>query len=1386
MKLNLIICHILWLLAVVSLKSFSNEKRFDKIDMSTGLSHNSALCLLEDHEGFVWIGTRDGLNKFDGANFEVYKHIFSDSSSLVNNQVNCLFETKNHEIWIGTANGLCVYNPEKGKFSTFSLSTTSKRFDSYYIRTIFETSNGELWIGTTTGLYIIDKDRKSFKLQLIHPDKSDKANNVHKIFQDASGTIWLGTKTGLYKKGNDSFELFLFEPDVENTQHVVRVREIIESEKGFLWIGTENKGIFVLNNQFNEPKLEFKINTGNSELSSNIVRAIYYENDENVWIGTFNGLCNYNTITKKCSVENNLTRAQGSISNTSVKDIIGDSQGGIWFAIYVGGVNYYHQYKNMFQHHLWQTGNVREVKNTVITALCEDKQKNLWIGSEGFGIYKSEDAGISISKHLNFSETDITENTVKALTLANNNLWIGTLAGLCSYNLTSKKIKKYYHEPGNSNSLNSGYVLAILHDTDDKLWIGLNGGGVQTFNPSTSHFTNVEIEPLKEEYVSCFLKDSNGNIWIGSGQELFLLNGSDNNLIDLSKKVENWLDNEIDVIFVTEDSENNIWFGTRGRGLYLISNNKLFWFNTGNGLIDDTVNSLLEGGNNEYWITTNKGLSKIELKEAENGKMQIESHTYSLSQGVQGLQFFPKCAFISSSGKLFFGGINGLNSFYQDDIIANESYPNLVLTEFRVDYKQMQPGEPNSPLVKSLNKTTELILDYNQRDFSISFAGLNFVNPDKNNYRYKVLGLNDTWIEMGNKNNINFTYFPVGTYDIRLQVSTDAQKWGAEYRSLQITVLPPWWETWWAFLIYSFVLALSLVLFFVLSQRWARMKNQLLMHNFQREKENELHQLKLKFYTDVSHELRTPLTLILAPIENLISKTELSNRFRNQLLQIQRSGFRLMQLVNQILDLRKLETGHEQLQVAEGNIIRFFSEISLAFKEVASSKNIDFEFISHKEELSLWFERDKLEIILNNLLSNAFKFTPEGGKVKLVLSEIDGANIQEQFSAINKKNTYLQISILDSGEGIKPEDLLHIYNRFYSKEENNKVLAPGAGVGLELTKRMIELHKGGISVVSNDVENNKKETIFSIFISMNRNVYSESELDFDYKNSEDPSLYTKEFLQRETILDVNDTEEEKPVHVDENEFERLLIVEDNDEVRSFIRELFADDYEISEAENGKSGLEKAIETNPQLIISDVMMPVMDGIELCKKIKTDARTSHIPVILLTARTALTFKYEGLETGADDYITKPFSTRYLSLRVKNLIKQRKSIHEHFKREAICDPGSVTLTSVDEKILKKAVDYITENMADSSINVNKISAHVGLSRVHFYRKIKALTSQTAVEFIRNIRLKRAATLLRQNKLSVKEARNMVGFEDADYFRDCFKEQFGVTPSEYTSDKS
>ncbi len=538
--------------------------------------------------------------------------------------------------------------------------------------------------------------------------------------------------------------------------------------------------------------------------------------------------------------------------------------------------------------------------------------------------------------------------------------------------------------------------------------------------------------------------------------------------------------------------------------------------------------------------------------------------------------------------------------------------------------------------------------------------------------------------------------------------------------------------------------------------------------------------MKLRFFTDVSHELRTPLTLITAPLERITNQPDLSNRLRNQLLSIQRNSQRMMQLINKVLDLRKLETGHGKLQVAEDNIIEFLKETCLAFQDSAGIKNITLEFNSGVQIQNSWYDREKLEIILYNLLSNALKNTNPGGNVFLRYESIKQAVLTGNPEELKMAGDLAVISVEDNGTGIPESILGSIFKRFYTADANSRNNEFGSGVGLELTKRLVELHKGIIRVESRvSTPEESGFTKFSVYLPMQRKDYSDDEIDHEFTDSDDPSRYIlwpeKKSIAHESEVTDSSGLSKVPVR------QRILIVEDNAELRKFIHELLGDQFFVEEAENGLMGWDIAVKGIPDLIISDVMMPEMTGIELCRKIKTDIRTSHIPVILLTARTAITFRYEGLETGADDYITKPFSAEFLIIRVKNLIRQRELMRTHFIKEAICDPAKISVSSIDEKLLKKAANFITENISDKSISVEKLSSEIGLSRVHFYRKIKALTNLTAVEFIRSIRLKRAANLLEQKKLSVKEVAGMVGFEDIEYFRKSFRKQFGINPSEY-----
>ena len=1368
----------------ILLTSFQKEIRFTEVNMETGLSHNSALCLFQDHNGFIWIGTRDGLNKFDGVNYTIYKHEFNDSLSISNNQVNCIYETDSKELWIGTANGLNKFNPDRNNFTHYFAKGDLTGISNNYIWSICEDSNKNIWIGTTSGLSIYDSQNNSFRRLYINREFGDNSNTVITIFRDSRNNMWVGTRNGLYRQSGNEFIRYYLEKEAEENSSRFEIRSIYECSNGDIWVGTEGFGLYRFNQSNVTGDIIYHFTKENSCLNSNIIRTIIEIDENTLWLGTMDGL---NIFDKNTSAVVNIDYSDKNseeIRIISIRDIIKDMQGGLWVATYSRGVYYYHPQRVLFtiNSNFVDDNGINKIK--VVSVFLEENNGNLWIGTEGGGLHYYNQQKDNYIHYTSSNNNSIAGNNIKSLAKDEiGNLWIGTFSGLSCLNIKTQQFTNYYSKKGFSNSINNNQVHAIYVENPGKIWIGTNGGGLQIFDPVSCNFFNIPW--LEREKINTIFVDKFNRLWVGSQDGIRCIDKITLKEINISGILREYKSSIIYVNIITGDSSGNIWIGTQGYGLFLIQESQIYWFNKSNGLTDNTINSILEDEKGHLWITTSKNLLKAILVDNEHGEKKLKSITYTISNRIKGYQFYPRSAYKSKTGKLIFGGIDGFIQFFPWQITDTIFFPSIIFSDLSIKYKISKPGDINSPLERSLNETSHLVLNYNQREFTISFLGLNFISPENTFYRYIIKGLEKDWIDLGTQHYLSFTYFPVGTYELRIKATTNPDKWGDTYRTLKITILPPWWKTNWAFAIYTIFLGLLIFTFFWYSQRWAELKSKIAMEHFQREKEKEFHNKKMEFFTDISHELRTCLTLILTPLENLSSQSQIPNRLKNQLLNIQRNGLRMIQLINQILNFQKLETGYEKIRVAQGDISRFLKEIYLGFKETADSRRISFEYISKYDNLQIWYDHDKMEVILFNLLSNAIKNTPEEGKIKLLL-EVSDAETFEFFTKKERESDYyVKITVVNNGKGIPANILDKIFDRFYTlnnKEANN--ISFSSGIGMELTKRLVVLHHGLITVESREATDDREgETKFTVWLPSGKDHFRPNEIAIDYNSSEDPNLYTWEFKRHEFIFDEVKDEHDFSNSDNQHEKRHLLIIEDNNEVRNFIKNIFISNYFVEEAENGEIGLKKAFKSIPDLIICDIMMPVMDGIEFCHKIKTDLRTCHIPVILLTARTAITFKYEGLEIGADEYITKPFSAKFLLLRVRNLIRQREIMSRHFKIEALSDPGSITLTSYDEKLLKKAVDYITENIHDSSLNVNKLSKYLGLSRVHFYRKIKAITNMTAVEFIRSVKLKRAAHLLSQNKLTVKEIRNMTGFEDADYFNKIFKQQYGISPSDYVS---
>ncbi|MFY0650673.1 MAG: response regulator [Cyclobacteriaceae bacterium] len=1337
--------------------------------MSEGLSFNSVLSIIQDNDGLIWIGTRDGINKYNGVDNLIYKHSFDDPLSLSNNHVNVVYEDSRKDIWVGTANGLNLLNRKNDTFIRFNVDGSPESISHRYVKCISETQKGKVWVGTSNGLSIYDPNTGNFELARVKEIESN-TNNIIGLYNDKNDNIWLCTKGGLFiSRNGQSFERVTLNAQLEEGKDLFEIRDIAEDDTGTFWVATEIYGVFSFSFKNERPSEVRNFNTSNSSIISDHVKKLKVINGTLLWCATLDGVCIINTT------YTNITNLRSeSISQSSFHDIMEDTDGGVWLASYTEGINYYHPQNNLFPF-MKKKNNHQGLSDNSVSGFLE-ADKGLWVatgnggldfldnGTKKFIYYKQENSGIS-------------DNNVKSISYdKKGNIWIGTYNGLNYFDLKSNKFTSHFHEPGNTNSLVNNQVHTVHLDDAGLVWVGTNGGGVQIFDPNKKTFTNI---PTKFFNINVLYEDSKDRIWVGSNLGLECVDRLTKKLIDISSITGQYNNKLLHINCVTQDSQERIIVGTQNYGMFILTGERVKWYNKSNGLVSNTVNAVLESEKNTYWVSSNDGLSEVILSKEPDTESTIASTSFDVIHGLQSRQFDPGSAMKASNGKLYFGGVNGFNSFYPKDIEKKDFHPLVVVSKLTITDDDPADNSFSYP-TQNIAQDSSITLEYSQRNIQLVFAGLNYVNPYQLYYRYK-LDESNNWNSLGHQRSINITYLPIGYHELWLQSSSNNEHWGSEYSVLGFTVLPPIWRTWYAYLFYFLLLIVLLYLYFRFSFQWAQMKSSLQMEHFQREKEHELHETKLRFFTDVSHELRTPLTLILAPIENLLKQAKTSDRFRRQLEMIQRNGDRMIQLINQLLDLRKLETGNEKLMIAEGNILAFIKEICLAFDGIAESKGIEVNVSSAQDYVPCWYDRDKLEIVFYNLLSNAFKYTPEHGKIKLEVRQVAAENMPLDMPA-KRKYGGIEVTITDSGQGISQGDIDKIFKRYYSKK--GKLNDNPTGIGLELAKRMIELHHGIILVKSRvETLDDHGFTSFIIYLPNGNSHFSKEDIISDFKNSDNVSQYTKDFIQRERQLDLPKFEEVSDHIPSRVEKQTVLIVEDNMEVRQFVIELLKSEYELIEAEDGKEGLEQAIQEGPDLIISDVMMPEMNGIELCRHIKKDSRSSHIPVILLTARTAITFKYEGYETGADEYITKPFSASYLKLRIKNLLNQRDILQKHFKTESILEPEELSITSVDEKLLKKAIDYITDNISNTNITVNELSNELGLSRVHFYRKMKALTNMTAIEFIRSIRLRMACQLLEQGKFNIKEVKNLVGFENADYFRKCFKETYNLTPTEYAT---
>lgn len=1327
-----------------------NNLTFSHLSPEDGLSNSIVTAIVQGNQGFMWIGTKDGLNRFDGYSFIHFQHNSKDSSSISNNNINVLYKDSKGNLWIGTSNGLNKLNYDKNNFTRYTNHPDHNSISDNQILSIFEDRKGILWIGTYKGLNKFDPRSGSFTLFEIVPGHSDKwvHNTIKAIYEDKEGNLWVGTSKGIHHFNRET-NRFASYPHSKNGSINHPVNCILEDKWGTLWIGTSDAGLKTFDRNTKTYKT-FEKDPSKNSISDNTVFTLLEDSFGDLWIGTQNGGLNrYNRqsgFTHFTFQKDN----PSSISNNTILTIYEDRFKVLWFGTWYGGLNKADLLQKKIYHYKTRSD---ESNNwgQVVYSIMDDEAGLVYIGVKaGFEVWNRQTE--KVTKLSYGPDRDHNKNTVYHIIKdKDQNIWFGLGGGgLVRSNPKTGEIKTFRHKYGNKNSLSHDIVNTLIQDSKGTIWVGTRYG-LSRLSEDQEYFTNYKPADISTSRfnVSSILEDSSGFLWVATFDDgLFKFDPNDELFKTSGNTSKKSAEKQITRIF--QDRKGNLWVALESGGLFLLDKKTLSLkpSNIPEELLQVSIQGILEDGKGNFWMSTQKsGIYKY-------NPQSHELANYNIDDGLQGNDF-KAGSYKNNKGELYFGGRNGLNVFHPDSIFDNPYPPEVVITEFKVFDKP-----------RKLSK--DITLTYKDNFFSFDFAALSYAFPEKNEFAYILEGVDQDWIYSGRRRYASYTNIDPGEYTFKVKAANHDGLWNEKGRSLNITITPPIWDTKGAYFLY-FILVIGLLYglrHYTITRE--RLKNDLKFQQLESEKLQELDSLKSRFFANVSHELRTPLTLIKSPLERLLSEPLDGTQQKKYFQIMSRNTNRLLSIINQLLDLSKLEAGRMKLETSAGDIVSFIRDTVFSFTGIAESKEIDFQYNEQITESWVYFDNDKVEKILTNLLSNAFKFTPEKGVIKV--------NVFKTGTDDPK----LVLEVEDSGIGIPKDKLEKIFDRFYQVDSSYTREYEGTGIGLALTKELAELHGGKIEVSSEE----GLRTLFRVEIPFVEAMEDPEVKDFRKVKPENSSPNTYKSNNKPVNTPVTTINDQSPV---------LLVVDDSEDVCSYVTSIFEKDYRIFQARNGEEGLNIAIENIPDIIISDLMMPKIDGIQLCKKVKTDERTSHIPVILLTAKTAINSKLEGLETGADDYLSKPFNTDELQARVKNLVEQRRMLRERFSKELAqskepADSGSPSVpnlpsNTLDNSFLQTVIKIIESNLSDSDLGIERLEEEIAMSRVQLYRKIKAVTNQTPGELIRNYRLKTASVLLSKNDLTVSEIAFKVGFNNLSYFTKCFKEVFGCTPSEYLS---
>ncbi|MDA3892801.1 MAG: response regulator [Salinivirgaceae bacterium] len=1360
----------------LQLKANTNQIVFHHLNVENGLSQSWVGCIAQDSLGFMWFGTSNGLNKYDGYNFTIYTHNKSKKNSIVSNHVQGLEVDATGDIWVGTNAGLCFYDYQTDKF-IYNQQFTDKSVNCLTI------SDEVVYAGTSDGIFIFNINEDKSETLVAKEINSLLSNQrINAITHDSFGQIWIGTSKGLFVFGAETHRLtsdIIKQGELSLQNKFIRAIEV--DVKNRVWIGTSANGLCYLpsakNGLLNEERYFFRHSKMNStSINEGKIQAIHVDAKNKLLVGIENGGVDFvelNEFDRDNVVFHHQMHDPGkvnSLSNKSIYSIFEDKRGDIWIGTYGGGVNFYNndgENFNVLTHiHNEKNSLINKIVNVII------KHNNqLWIGTEG---------GISILdlkentfNHLSYSVNSINSlrsNAIWALHFdLENNVWIGTWAGGMSKLDARNNYTHFANDVNNVNSLSGNNIFAITQDANNDLWIGTLGGGINKYIISEDKIVrfNMDINPENSTLINeirHLYYNSLGELWFSTSISVGYIDVNTNmvyHFFPKANEVNSFEGNGAYVIF--EDSKANMWFGTDvGINFFNREMSNFKSYSLDDGLPNNSIKSIQEDSKGNLWLGTNDGL--IKFKNATTLPADAVFKTFDISDGIIGNEFNRRASFKDENGKMYFGGPNGLTYFHPDSIKENTTIPNVVFTNFSIFNQPVKIGDLHSPLTQHINLTNEIVLRPKQTVFSLEYAALSYIASEKNQYAYKLEGFDEEWSYVGSQKLATYTNLNPGNYIFKVKAANNDGYWNEKPTELKITILPPWYKTRWALGLYIILVMLSIYLYINITQKRFKVKEALRLERLQRDQEKELNQQRLQFFTNISHEFRTPLTLIYSPIENILKNyyNKLPHEVKGQLSTIYKNALRLNRLATELMDFRKLQFNKLNMKISQQDICAFTQNVANLFNEEADLNKINFTSKIPNGPIFLWYDQSMIEKVLFNLLSNAFKVTTENGSIGIEIQESD--KFPEYTGSLSNEN-WICIKVSDTGTGLSREQIKKIFERFYQADNYSKTYYSSTGIGLSLAKGLIEKHGGDITVDSLPGEGSD----FKVWLKVGNDHFSPEELKKAPKEIIEPDPNPLPIINT-TQIPVQ--ESDKSISV--------LIVEDNRELRDYLAKELQKYYKVIEARNGKIGIELAEKHLPDIIISDVLMPETDGLELCRAIKNNEGISHIPIILLTARASVEDQIEGTEAGADAYIVKPFNPDLLKSRVTQLLQSRKQLFSKFSADLRIIPQIDVFTNYDKTFLQRVSDYIIENISNADLSVEELGDRMHLSRSQLYRKIKSLTGHSATEFIRIIRLEQAKKLIVVSRLPINEVGYKVGFGTPSYFSKCYKEHFGKLPSE------